>query len=190
MVKLLDWENASLHTKHVNGLSPVCIRLCTFKSLEVENVLSHKSQTNDFSPLCFRTLWTFNWLFCLQEYSQISQTNGLSSVCFLLCLFNKLGVVHLYWQLSQEYSMMCSWYWDNIIFFLFGLPLDIYKLLTRYLSLSCLTTTDLVNIGDWDCWVSYDSLWWEVSLYITSSCFTWYVIGQWWFYWFFSWPDN
>jgi len=54
---LLFWVKPLPHTWHLNGRSPVCTRMCTFRWAADMNSLLQTSQTKDLGNACFRTGW-------------------------------------------------------------------------------------------------------------------------------------
>lgn len=84
---LLRWNfrtNDSPHTPHENGLSPLCVRRCTFNVLESKNVKKQTLQVYGLSPACTR-LCNTRPAFCLNDLLHRVHVCGRSPVCIVLC---------------------------------------------------------------------------------------------------------
>ena len=131
LLKLQDDENVFEHISHVNGFSPVWVRLCTFKFdklvhsfphvshlktglsplwislclfklLDTENVFEHISHVNGFSPV-WVWLWTLRFDKLLHSLPQIPHLKtGLSPLWIRVCLFRLQDVENVFEQISHE----------------------------------------------------------------------------------------
>ena len=97
--------NAKLHWGHLNGFSPVWIRLCLFNAPLLLNDFEHSSHLKGRSPV-WVLRWICKWLGVKNIFIQISHSyffsrTSPSSVCFLACCLRLSLRVKLLLHMSQ-----------------------------------------------------------------------------------------
>ena len=76
LLRANDW----VHSVHLNGRSPVCMRMCLVRSLFCVNDWVHSVHLNGRSPVCVRMCFVRS-LFCANDWLHSVHLYGRSPVC-------------------------------------------------------------------------------------------------------------
>lgn len=105
---LLLSEKLLPHSWHVNGFSPVWMRMCLLRLLFRLNCAPHMWQVNGFSPV-WTTLCLFRAVPVRYDRLHTVHMNGVMPVCFLLCTVRECAYLKVSSHTEHLYFLALVW---------------------------------------------------------------------------------
>ena len=131
-LKLNVFKSRALYFMQSKCFSPICFRICIFRSLHWTYHVPHFRQIKHFYLQCV-TICVFRRCFrCENPLTHILQLNEFSQVCLLVC-FYRLPLFHIP-CISMVFLQHILAYDTEVIFSVFFLPCTPCRLFHKYVS--------------------------------------------------------